>query len=49
MIAHFLIEGIRGESFFLQRDLLSIVIVAAALYALFSIAWQIRRRQKIAA
>ena len=49
VIAHFLIEGIRGESFFLQRDLLSIVIVAAALYALFSIAWQIRRRQKIAA
>ena len=48
-IAHLLIKGNRTESFFMERDFLSILLVAVALYALFTIAWQIWLQRRRAA
>lgn len=48
LIAHFLIKGIGKISYFIEKDFISIVLIAAALYALLSLAWQIwlqRRRE----
>ena len=41
VISHFLIEGTRKEDFFLETNFLNIVLIAVALYALFSVAWQL--------
>ena len=46
--AHFLILGFRTRSFFLERDLLSILLLAACIYALFTLAWQIWLHRKAA-
>ena len=40
LIAHVLIKGTHTASFFLQRDFFSILLLAAALYALLSLLWQ---------
>ena len=45
-VAHFLIMGTRTDTFFMERDFISIVLIAAALYALFSLAWQIWLQRK---
>lgn len=49
VISHFLIKGTRTVSFFMERDFLSIVLVTIALYALFSLVWQIwlQRRKAV--
>lgn len=44
--AHFLIMGSRTSSFFLERNLFSVLLIAAALYALLSLAWQIWLQRK---
>lgn len=46
VIAHFLIEGTQTESFFMEMDFFSIVLIAVALYVLFSVAWQIWLQHK---
>ena len=46
LAAHLLIKGFRTTSYFMVRDLLSILLVAAALYALFTLAWQIWRQSR---
>ena len=47
--AHLLIMGIRTESFFMERDFLSILLSAAALYALVSLVWQLWLQHREAA
>lgn len=49
LIAHFLIKGTGTQTFFMERDLSSIILVAAALYVLFSLSWQIWLEHKNAA
>ena len=46
--AHLLIKGFSSASFFMERDLFRILLTAAALYALFTLAWQVflRRRKE---
>ena len=44
--AHFLIKGGRTVSDFMERDFLSILLMAAALYALLSLAWQVLLRRR---
>ena len=39
--AHLLIKGFSGLSFFPEEDLVSIFVLAAAIYALLSLAWQV--------
>ena len=48
VVAHLLIKGTRARSFSLEHDLFSILLIAAALYALASLAWQVwlRRRKE---
>ena len=41
LIAHFLIKGTGTQTFFMERDFISIILIAVALYTLFSLAWQI--------
>ena len=49
LIAHFLIKGSGTATFFMERDFISILLIAAALYILFSLAWQIWLERKNAA
>lgn len=44
--AHLLIKGGRTVSDFMERDFLSILLIAAALYALLSLAWQVLLRRR---
>lgn len=46
VIAHFMIKGTRSRSFFLERDLCSILLLTFCLYALFTLAWQIWLHRK---
>jgi len=46
LIAHFLIKGTRTESFFMERDFFSILLIATALYALLSLSWQLWLRHR---
>ena len=41
LIAHLLIKGTGTRTFFIERDFISILLIAIALYALLSLAWQI--------
>lgn len=43
ILSHLLLKGLKTTSFFLEQDLLSILLVTLALYVLFSIAWQVFR------
>ena len=47
LMAHLMIKGTGTQSFFMEQDFISIVLIAVALYAFFSLAWQIwlERRQ----
>lgn len=47
--AHFLIKGGHSASFFLWRDLIGIALITLALYALFSLAWQVWLEKKTSA
>ena len=40
ILSHLLLKGMKTTSFFMERDLLSILLVALAIYALLTIAWQ---------
>ena len=40
ILSHLLLKGMKTASFFMERELLSILLVALATYALFTIAWQ---------
>ena len=40
ILSHLLLKGMKTTSFFMERDLLSVLLVALAIYALFTIAWQ---------
>ncbi len=40
LLSHLLLKGLKTTSFFMERDFLSIFIVALAVYALLTIAWQ---------
>ena len=40
ILSHLLLKGMKTTSFFMDRDFLSILLVALAIYALFTIAWQ---------
>ncbi len=44
--AHLLIKGFRTATFFMERDFLSILLTAAALYALLTLAWQVFLRRR---
>ena len=46
IIAHLLIKGFRSASFFPEQDSLCILIITAALYTLFSLAWQLWLQRK---
>ncbi len=46
LIAHFLIKGTGTQTFFMKRDLISILLIAVALYTLLSLAWQLWREHK---
>ena len=48
LLAHLLLKGVKTTSFFMEHDLFSILLMAAALYALLSLAWQVflRRRKE---
>ena len=41
LIAHFLIKGTGTQTFFMERDFISIILISVALYVLLSLAWQI--------
>ena len=43
--AHLLIKGTRAETFFMGRDVAAILLTAAALYALFTLLWQLLPRR----
>ena len=40
ILSHLLLKGLRTASFFMERDIISILILAMALYTLLSIVWQ---------
>lgn len=44
ILSHLLLKGTKATSFFMEREFLSILLVALAIYALLSIAWQIYLR-----
>lgn len=44
--AHFLILGFRTRTFFLERDLFSILLLTACIYALLTLAWQVWLHRK---
>lgn len=48
LAAHLLIKGTHTASFFMQRDFLSIVLIATALYVVLTLSWQLwlRRRKE---
>ncbi len=46
LIAHFLIMGTGTETFFIERELISIILITAALYVLFSLSWQVWLQRK---
>ena len=46
LIAHFLIKGTGTQTFFMERDFISIILISAALYVLLSLAWQIWLKRK---
>lgn len=46
LIAHFLIKGTRTQTFFMERDFISIILISVTLYALLSLAWQIWLQRK---
>ena len=48
-VSHYLLKGNKTTSFIMERDFISILLVAIALYALLSIAWQIflQRRKEV--
>jgi len=46
LIAHFLIKGTETQTFFMERDFISILLITAALYALLSLAWQLWLERK---
>ena len=47
ILSHILLKGMKTTSFFMERDFLSILLVALAIYALLTIAWQmLLERQK---
>ena len=47
ILSHLLLKGMKTTSFFMERDFLSILLVALAIYALLTIAWQmIHARRK---
>ena len=46
LAAHLLIKGLRTETFFMEREFIFILLLAAALYALLSLAWQVLLQQK---
>ncbi len=46
LTAHFLIKGTHTTSFFLQRDFLSILLIAAALYVTVTLFWQLWLRHR---
>ena len=41
ILSHLLLKGMKTTSFFMERDLLSILLIALAIYALLTIAWQL--------
>jgi len=41
ILSHLLLKGVSTTSFFMERDLFSILLVALAIYALLSVAWQV--------
>ena len=50
ILSHLLLKGMKTTSFFMERDLLSILLVAIAIYALFTIVWQMilaRRKEAL--
>ena len=48
LAAHFLVKGFHTATFFMERDFFSILLLAAALYALLSLGWQmlLQRRKE---
>ena len=46
ILSHLLLKGIRTTSCFMEHDFLSILLMALAVYALLSIAWQIFLNRK---
>ena len=46
LIAHFLIKGTGTQTFFMERDFISILFISIALYVLFSLVWQIWLERK---
>ena len=46
LIAHFLIKGTGTQTFFMERDFISILFISVALYVLFSLVWQIWLERK---
>ncbi len=46
LAAHLLIKGTHTASFFMQRDLLSILLIASALYAAITLSWQLWLRRR---
>ena len=45
-VSHLLLKGIKTASFFMEHDLLGILLIALAFYALLSIAWQMLLKQR---
>ncbi|MBQ8161571.1 MAG: zf-HC2 domain-containing protein [Clostridia bacterium] len=46
VVSHALILGTRTETFFMEKDFMSILLVACALFAFLSVAWQIFLQQR---
>lgn len=48
ILSHLLLKGVKTASFFMEQDLLGILLVALAVYALLSVAWQVflKRRKE---
>ena len=40
ILSHLLLKGLHAASFFMERDMISILILAMALYTLLSFVWQ---------
>ena len=46
LMAHFLIKGTGTETFFMEKDFISIMLVSIALYVLLSLVWQMWLQRK---
>ena len=46
ILSHLFLKGAKTTSFFMEHDLLSILLVAIAVYALLSITWQVFRNRR---